>query len=176
MIGSLRDGRDGPEMPEGRGYRMRGEGATTVSVSREALWAVVMDEARLAAAIPGADTLHRADADGMRVYAAEVGIGVGRMKGVYHVTAEFAETLAPASMVLFGGAKGPFGSSRGEGWVDFVDVPEGTEVRYSYAILIRGAVAVVGGRLLDAAADALIGKFFARLAGAARTEPGPGQP
>ena len=158
-------------MPEGRGYRMRGEGKTTVAVPRDELWAVVMDEARLADAIPGADTLHRADADGMRIYAADVGLGVGRMKGVYHVTAEFAEVDEPAAIVLFGGAKGPFGSSRGEGWIDFVPVPEGTEVRYAYAILIKGAVAVVGGRLLDAAADALIARFFARLAKAAR----PGQ-
>ncbi len=171
-----REGRDGPVMPEGRGYKMRGEGATTVAVTPEKLWAVVMDERRLAAAIPGADTLHRADAEGMRVYAADVGIGVGRLKGVYRVTAEFARMDAPTAIDLFGGATGPFGSSRGEGWVDFAPVPEGTEVRYCYAILIKGAVAIVGGRLLDAAAGALIAKFFARLATAAQEEADPAQP
>lgn len=163
-------------MPEGRGYKMRGAGETTVPVTPERLWAVVMDEERLAAAIPGADSLHRADAQGMRVYAADVGIGVGRLKGTYRVTAEFADMKPPATIDLFGGAAGPFGSSRGEGWVDFVPVPEGTEVRYCYAILIKGAVAVVGGRLLDAAAGALIAKFFARLAAAAQEEADPAQP
>ncbi|MEO1103821.1 MAG: SRPBCC domain-containing protein, partial [Pseudomonadota bacterium] len=153
-----------PTMPEGRGYQMRGEGATTVSISRESLWAIVMDEARLAAAIPGADSLHRADIDDMRVYAADVGIGVGKLKGTYRVSAEFAEETPPAALVLFGGATGPFGNSRGEGWVDFVDIPGGTQVRYRYAILIKGMVAVAGGRLLDAAAAALIEKFFTRLA------------
>lgn len=166
MSGSRRDGLDEPQMPEGRGYKMRGEGATTVPISPERLWAIVMDESRLAAAIPGADTLHRADENGMRVYAADVGIGVGKLKGTYRVTAEFAEEVPPAQIVLFGGATGPFGNSRGEGWVDFRAVPEGTEVRYTYAILIKGAVAVVGGRLLDAAASALIARFFARLAAA----------
>lgn len=174
---SLRDGRDGPTMPEGRGYQMRGAGATTVAVSPAALLDIVLDETRLAAAIPGASTLHRADEGDMRVYAADVGIGVGRMKGTYRVSAEFAELDAAAgSIVLFGGATGPFGNSRGEGWVDLVPVPAGTEVRYSYAILIRGMVAAVGGRLLDAAAAMLIEKFFARLARAASAVgPAPGE-
>lgn len=161
---SLRDGRDGPTMPEGRGYRMRGDGATRVAIPPEALFDIVMDETRLAAAIPGAETLHRTDVDGVRMYAADVGIGVGRMKGTYRVTAEFAEVDAPRSLVLFGGARGPFGHSSGEGWVDLVPIPGGTEVRYAYAILIKGVVAAVGGRLLDAAAATLIDKFFARLA------------
>lgn len=170
MTVSMREGRDGPQMPEGRGYAMRGEGATTVPVSPERLWARVMDEQRLAEAIPGAETLHRADEGGMRIYAADVGIGVGRLKGTYRVTAEFVETVEPSQIVLYGGAKGPFGNSRGEGWVDFVAVPEGAEVRYSYAILIKGAVAVAGGRLLDAAAARLIENFFARLARAIQRE------
>lgn len=167
-----REDHEAPQMPEGKGYAMRGEGATVVPVSREALWAIVMDERRLAAAIPGAETLHRVDEPGQnRIYAADVGIGVGPIRGTWVVSAEFAEEDAPASLVLFGGAKGPLGNSWGEGWVDLVDVPEGTEVRYAYAILIGGMVARVGGRLLDAAADVLIAKFFARLAKAVAAEP-----
>ncbi|MBJ3778234.1 SRPBCC family protein [Acuticoccus mangrovi] len=164
MTSGLRAGRDGPTMPEGKGYQMRGEGATVVSVSPEDLWAIVTDERRLAAAIPGADTLHRVGEGMPRAYAADVGIGVGPVKGTYHVTAEFAEEEPPAALVLFGGAKGPFGHSSGEGWVDFRSVDGGTEVVYSYAILISGTVARLGGRLLDAAANKLIAKFFARLA------------
>ena len=68
-------------MPEGKGYQMRGAGSTHVAVSPQELWDIVMDEARLAAAIPGADTLRRDDAGVERVYAADVGIGVGRLKG-----------------------------------------------------------------------------------------------
>jgi len=168
MTGSRRDGRDEPEMPEGRGYQMRGDGTTTVAIAPGQLWDIVMDETRLAAAIPGADTLHRADEGDMRIYAADVAIGVGRLKGTYRVTAEFAELDPPASIMLFGGAAGPFGNSRGEGWVDFREVEEGTEIHYRYAILIKGAVAVVGGRLLDKAAAMLIDKFFQRLAASVR--------
>lgn len=161
----LRGGRPEPTMKEGRGYAMRGRGSTVVPISPEALWDIVMDEKRLAAAIPGAETLHRVDGEGgRRTYAADVGIGVGRLKGTYVVTAEFAEAIHPAHFVLFGGAKGPFGQSSGEGWVDFTPVHGGTLVSYSYAILITGLVAKAGGRLLEAAADMLIAKFFARLA------------
>jgi 2-furoyl-CoA dehydrogenase large subunit len=167
----LRDGRQAPDMPEGKGYAMRGAGATTVAIPREALWAIVTDERRLAAAIPGAETLHTVEApDGRRIYAADVGIGVGPIRGTWLVTAEFAEEVPPEALVLYGGAKGPLGNSWGEGWVDLVDVPGGTEVRYAYAILIGGVVARVGGRLLDAAADRLIAKFFERLARAVAAE------
>lgn len=161
----LRGGRPEPTMREGRGYAMRGRGSTFVAIPPEALWDIVMDETRLAAAIPGAETLHRIDSAGeRRTYAADVGIGVGRLKGTYVVTAEFAEAIHPSHFVLFGGARGPFGQSSGEGWVDFTPVDGGTLVSYSYAILITGLVARAGGRLLDAAADILIAKFFARLA------------
>jgi carbon monoxide dehydrogenase subunit G len=161
----LRAGRPEPTMKEGRGYAMRGQGSTIVPISPNALWDIVMNEKRLAAAIPGAETLHRVDGeDERRTYAADVGIGVGRLKGTYTVTAEFAEAIEPSHFVLFGGAKGPFGQSSGEGWVDFTAVHGGTLVSYSYAILITGLVAKAGGRLLEAAADMLIAKFFARLA------------
>jgi 2-furoyl-CoA dehydrogenase large subunit len=161
----LRSGRSAPTMPEGRGYAMRGAGSTIVPIGPEALWDIVMDESRLATAIPGAETLHRVDGpDEPRKYAADVGIGVGRIKGTYVVTAAFAEAIHPATFVLYGGAQGPFGSSSGEGWVDFHPIDGGTLVTYSYAILITGLVAKLGGSLLEAAADKLIEKFFARLA------------
>lgn len=157
------EGVPGPQMPPGRGYQMRGSGATTVPIAPQTLWDIVMDPARLAAAIPGAETLRQSDA-APKTYAADVGIGVGRLKAIYRVTAEFADLEEPRAMVLFGGAKGRFGESSGEGWVQFEAVAEGTTVHYSYAILIQGMVAVAGGRLLDAAADMLIAKFFDRLA------------
>jgi len=161
----LRGGRAEPTMPEGRGYAMRGRGSTVVPIAPDALWDIVMDESRLAAAIPGAETLHRVDGEGeRRKYAADVGIGVGRMKGTYVVTADFAEAIQPSHFVLYGGATGPFGQSSGEGWVDFTPDAGGTRVSYAYSILITGLVARAGGRLLEAAADFLIAKFFARLA------------
>ena len=157
-------------MPEGRGHRMLGGGTTVVPVNRRALWKIVMDEQRLAAAIPGAETLHRADQDGRQIYAADVGIGVGFLKGTFRVTADFVEAIEPTSIVLFGGARGSLGNSSGEGWIDFEQVEGGTRVTYTYAILITGAVAAAGGRLLDTAANTLIDKFFQRLARSVREE------
>ena len=176
MSERTRDGRDGPEMPDGRGYRMVGAGSTVVPVTPAALWDIIMDEQRLAAAIPGAETLRRADEDGLRAYAADVGIGVGRLKGTYRVSAVFAQIDEGENLILLGGAQGPFGHSSGEGWVDLLPVSGGTEVRYSYAILIKGMVAAVGGRLLDKAAAALIEKFFARLARAVTDDDAAPQP
>lgn len=171
MTTALREGRDGPAMPEGKGYPMFGAGSTVVAVSRRALWRIVTDHERLAAAIPGAESLRREDRDGRRVFLADVAIGVGILKGTFVVTAEFAEEDEPGALTLHGGARGPLGNSSGEGWVDFAAEPDNrTRVDYSYAILITGAVAAVGGRLLDKAANVLIDKFFQRLARAVREE------
>ncbi|WMS43628.1 SRPBCC domain-containing protein [Acuticoccus sp. MNP-M23] len=164
MSEQSREGRDGPEMPAGRGYKMTGAGSTVVPVAPAELWAIIMDERRLAAAIPGAETLRRVDEGQGRAYAADVGIGVGRLKGIYRVSAVFADMAEPESLVLLGGAEGPFGRSSGEGWIDLAPVAGGTEVRYRYALLIKGMVAAAGGRLLDKAAATLIEKFFSRLA------------
>lgn len=165
-----------PAMPAGKGYPMRGAGATTVPIDRHALWQIVMDETRLAAAIPGAETLRRVGEGEPRTYAADVGIGVGPIRGTWLVSAVFTDCVAHSHVKLEGGAKGPLGDSHGEGWVDFLDHREGTEVRYAYAILIKGAVGRLGGRLLDAAADRLIAKFFTRLANAVRKLPEEAQP
>ncbi|WP_211100685.1 CoxG family protein [Acuticoccus sediminis] len=157
-------------MPEGKGHRLRSSGSTVVPVRRQRLWDIIMDEARLSAAIPGAETLHRVEGEDDRTYAADVSIGVGPIKGTWRVTARFAEEIEPSHIVLFGGANGPLGKSFGEGWIDFEPVEGGTRVSYSYAILISGMVAKVGGRLIDGAADRLIDKFYERLAKAIRAE------
>lgn len=172
--------RNAPTMPNGRaGYAMRGEGSVVVATSREDLWDLVMDEARLSAAIPGAETLRRQDVEGTRTYVADVKIGVGPVKGIYEVSVQFRECVPPAAAVLVGGAKGFLGRSAGEGWVDFEDVQghaARTRVVWRYAVRIEGTVARVGGRMLDLAADKLIEKFFQRLAkslaqGAATKDP-----
>jgi carbon monoxide dehydrogenase subunit G len=171
MTTPLREGRDGPTMPEGKGHQMRGAGCTLVNVPPRALWRIVTDHERLAAAIPGAETLRREDRDGRRVYLADVAIGVGFLKGTFVVTAEFAEEVPEEAVTLYGGAKGVLGNSWGEGWVNFVAEPDHrTRVEYSYAILITGAVAAVGGTLLDKAGNKLIDKFFHRLGKAVREE------
>lgn len=166
----FRAGRDGPTMSQGKGHHLVGSGSTVVAVRRQRLWEIIMDEQRLAAAIPGAETLHRVADAAERTYAADVEIGVGPIKGTWRVHARFAETIEPSHIVLFGGADGPLGRSSGEGWIDFEAVEGGTRVTYSYAILISGLVAKVGGRLIDGAADRLINKFYERLAKAVREE------
>lgn len=164
---------DGPEMPEGRGYQMRGAGVTVVPIARAALWDLIRDHRRLARSIPGAEIVRELPGTDVPTYEADVPIGVGRLRGTYTVTVAFEEMMEPDAVVLVGGAAGPFGKSRGEGWVNFVEHEEGTAVHYTYAVLIQGMVALAGGRLLDGAANALIDKFFKKLAQAARTSEAP---
>ena len=157
-------------MPDGKGHRLSGGGSTIVPVRRQRLWELIMDESRLAEAIPGAETLHRVEGEADRVYAADVAIGVAMIKGTWRVHSRFAEEIEPQHLVLFGGADGPLGNSFGEGWIDLDPAEGGTRVTYAYQILISGMVGKVGGKLLDSAADTLIKKFFNKLAKAARED------
>ena len=52
----------------------------------------------------------------------------------------------------------------GSGVVTFARDGDGTLVSYRYQVAVGGKVASIGGRLLDGAAKAIIGQFFAALA------------
>lgn len=158
-----------PHLPPGDGYACVGAGSTTVAAAPEAIWAIVMDETRLAAVVPGAGSLHRvadpadhtfAERADDRAYAADVVMGVGPLKATYLVEVALKERTEPRFIRLEGGAKGPFGNSAGEGYVRFTPVAEGTRVDYRYAVLITGRVATLGGRLVDGLARSLIDRFF----------------
>lgn len=80
--------------------------------------------------------------------------------------------VPPRSATLEGSATGALGFGRGVGRVTLTPDPEGgTWLVYDYTAEIGGKVAAVGGRLLDAAARLVIGRFFAALA--RRAEPSP---
>ena len=70
----------------------------------------------------------------------------------------------PAAMTLSGGLTGPLGSSGGSGRVRLSRGQDGTRIAYDYTVEIGGKVAAVGGRMLEGAANIVIGQFFARLA------------
>lgn len=170
-----------PRLPAGEGHACVGEGSVLVAASPEAIWEIVMDEARLAAVVPGAGSLRAvadpaehsfAESPSDRAYAADVVMGVGPLKASYLVEVALKERTPPAFIRLEGGAKGPFGHSSGEGYVRFAPEAAGTRVDYRYAVLISGRVAALGG-LVDRLARTLIDRFFHLLAADAVRRAGP---
>jgi 2-furoyl-CoA dehydrogenase large subunit len=88
---------------------------------------------------------------------------------------ELANLREPERATLSGGVQGALGNGQGSGDI-FLEqsAPGRTRISYRYQASIGGKVATVGGRLLDGAARAVIGQFFAALAARAegrRTHP-----
>jgi 2-furoyl-CoA dehydrogenase large subunit len=140
---------------------LTGEGSATVPASREEIWAMLLDPKTLQAIIPGA---HRVDKISDTQFRAEVTLGVGPVKGLYHADITLSDMIAPEAVTLSGGTEGALGSGRGQGRITLTQTEGGTLVSYTYQAGIGGKVASVGGRLLDGAARVVIGQFFQSLA------------
>ena len=80
----------------------------------------------------------------------------------------------PKALSLSGSATGALGSARGRGEIRLHSLGEGTQVTYSYEVMVTGKIAAVGGRLLEGAARGVIGQIFKRLAGVGKLETSPG--
>ena len=146
------------------GHALQGQGSTIVPAPPEDVWAILLDEEKLTAVIPGC---HALTMTGENAYRADVTLGIGPVKGRFVATVALLDLDPPHALRLIGGAAGPLGSSQGEGRVILSEMPEGTRVEYTYTVTISGKVAAVGGRMMDGAARALIDQFFKRLVGQA---------
>ncbi len=144
------------------GHALEGRGSTAVPASPEAVWAILLDDAKLAAVIPGCHALEKTGDD---AYRADVSLGIGPIKGRFTATVALLDLDPPSALRLVGAATGPLGRSEGEGDISLRPTAGGTQVDYTYTVRISGKVAAVGGRMMDGAARALIDQFFKRLVG-----------
>lgn len=131
-----------------------------VPATPEAVWAVLLDDRKLAAVIPGC---HALEQTAENTYRADVTLGIGPIKGRFVATVALQDLAPPRSLALVGTATGPLGQSDGRGEIHLRETADGTQVDYTYTVRISGKVAAVGGRMMDGAARALINQFFKRL-------------
>jgi len=151
---------EAPATPDTGGHALRGGGSTTVAASAAEVWAILLDESKLANVIPGC---HEVELVGDNAYRAIATLGIGPVKGRFQIEVALEDLDAPHALRLVGSASGPLGMSQGSGNVILTETPDGTRVDYDYAVQISGKIASVGGRMMDGAARALIGQFFSRL-------------
>lgn len=151
-----------PALPEtGEGRSLRGQGRFTVPAAPAQVWASLLDPRSLQAVIPGC---HSVQAVTPTHFVAEVSLGVGPIKGRFSADVRLSDLVEHERANLSGALTGPLGDAGGAGQVRLIAVPEGCRVEYDYSVNVTGKVAAVGGRMLDRAADIIIGKFFERLA------------
>ncbi|WP_422073189.1 xanthine dehydrogenase family protein molybdopterin-binding subunit [Tranquillimonas rosea] len=143
------------------GRKLTGEGSALVDTSREEVWKMLLDPTTLEAIVPGSHGIEKVSDTHFK---ADVTLGVGPVRGRYQADIELFDLDPPNAVTLSGKAVGALGIGQGKGRVTLTETENGTQITYRYEAEIGGKVASVGGRLLDGAANVVIGEFFRALA------------
>jgi 2-furoyl-CoA dehydrogenase large subunit len=137
--------------------QIRGAGSVQVAASPEKVWAALLDPENLRAVIPGC---HSLETVGANDYRAEVSLGVGPVRGRFKANVKLADLKPHQSGRITGSISGPLGQSSGSGLLRLSADGAGTRIDYDYEVAVSGKAAAVGGRMLEGAAQIVIGQFF----------------
>jgi 2-furoyl-CoA dehydrogenase large subunit len=143
-----------------RRLSLTGSGSVVVPETRERVFRMLLDPSVLRRVIPGC---HALDLVGADAYRAEVSLGAGPVRGRFDADVRLRELSPPQRATLHGRIIGSLGAASGTGHIRLIEIPGGTRADYDYEIAISGKVAAIAGRMLDAAARAVIGLFFRQL-------------
>jgi 2-furoyl-CoA dehydrogenase large subunit len=143
-------------LPGGLALNARGE--VQIAASPEAVFAVLLDPQALARVIPGCHALQATDE---HVWQADVTVGVGLVKARYAAQISLRDIDAPRALRLAGQGVSSLGQGAGDGWVRLERTASGgTLLRYDYRATVGGKVAMVGSRMLEAAARLIVAQLF----------------
>ncbi len=138
-------------------------GEQRLPVTRERVWAALMDTETLRAAIPGCESVVH---EGEGRYAVSVVAAVGPVKARFKGRLQQQDLQPPHRYTLsFEGDGGMAGFARGSAEVELSEA-EGaahTVLAYRAQAQIGGRLAQIGSRLVDAAAARMSQQFFERL-------------
>ena len=136
-----------------------GSGSVTVAAPPQQVWDALLDPDNLRAVIPGC---HSLDVAGPNDYRAEVSLGVGPVRGRFKAIVNLTDLKPLQSGRLGGSISGLLGGASGSGVLKLEPDGSGTRIDYDYEVAVSGKAAAVGGRMLDGAAQFVIGQFFTR--------------
>lgn len=142
---------------------MKLSGEQLVPASREAVYDAMLDPETLKGALPGCEKLEEI---GPNEYLATMTIGVAMIKGKYDGKVKITDDVRPEGFTMHIEGKGPQGQLSGVGTVKFEALGENeTKVVYDGDANVRGMLARIGSRVIQPAANMIVGKFFTELSG-----------
>ncbi len=139
---------------------MRLQGEKVFPIEAPALFEALEDPEVLARAVPGAKELVP---EGEGVYRAALELALGPLKGRFQGRIRVKDRRPPEGLTLALEVQSPMGRAVGEGRVELLPEGGGTRLRYQGEAQLMGALAGLGGRLLQGAAQALAEQFFQNL-------------
>ncbi len=140
---------------------LQGEGSVVVPGTPAEIWLALLDPERLKSTIPGCRSVQSV---GANKFVADVLLGVGPIKGKFRADVQLSNMDEARHTAIGGQLSGPLGTAEGSGDVWLSAADDGAQIRYTYRVNVGGKVASVGGRMLQRAAQLIIGQFFERLA------------
>jgi carbon monoxide dehydrogenase subunit G len=123
----------------------------------EAVWALLMDTAAIAACVPGCRELRP---DGEDRYRADLSVPIAALTGQFDATIALQDKVAPRSYTLVVNATGRPGFVKGHAVVSLSSNDQRTIVEVRAAADVGGAAARIGQRFLEGAARMMMDRFF----------------
>jgi len=124
------------------------------------VYAALRDPDVLRRGIEGCESLIEAEPG---VYDAQLRLGLGAIRGRYTGRARISDERPPESFTLSVDGKGSAGYVRGEARLSFAASDDGTDVTCQATGDAGGALAAVGSRLIQAASERMMARFFEAL-------------
>jgi len=132
-------------------------GTQTLAVSRERLYALLIDPEVLARCIPGCEEL---DQTGDNQFAATLKAGVGSIKGTFKSTVRLEDLRHNEHFRMVVEGKGAPGFLKGSGNLNLEEQNGQTTVSYDGDVQVGGTIASVGQRMIQATAKMMAAQFF----------------
>ncbi|HTD36815.1 MAG TPA: SRPBCC domain-containing protein [Candidatus Limnocylindrales bacterium] len=132
-------------------------GVEQIPVRRDVVWAFISDPANIAACMPDVISSEVADS---RTFDVVVQVAVGPVRGrfKFHVVLDPQPGESRMNMKISGGGLGSVVDLLAG--ADVAETPAGTELVWQGTATMRGPVAAVGGRVIDAQAKRVITTTF----------------
>lgn len=127
----------------------------------ERAYAMLLDPAVLAKAIPGCESLEKIGED---EYKMKMKMALAAVSGAFDGKVKITDKNPPSSFRMEVEGAGKIGFVKGGGVLTLAPAAEGTTVTFDGDVQVGGTIAAVGQRLIDTTAKMMIKKFFDRLA------------
>ena len=134
------------------------QGSVTITASPEQVWQALNDPEVLRQCIPGCEEVQQISPEEMH---ARVLLRMGPVRARFAGKVKMTDVRPLQGYTLnFEGSGGSAGFARGSSVVTLAQVEGGTQLAYTAQASVAGKLGQIGGRLMDASAGQLAGKFF----------------
>jgi uncharacterized protein len=138
---------------------MQFSGTTEIRAPRERVWAFLIDPNKVGSCGPGVESIEVVDTTHFK---ARAKVGIGFISARFNVNMELVELDAPARAVLKAHGQAPGTAADATATMVLTESPDGsvTVLDWVADVIISGALASVGARMIEGTARKMIGQTF----------------